>query len=496
MIKDYLKELFLQNFGYIPTTDQAKTIDSLCDFILTPGTESIYVLRGFAGTGKTSLVSALVKTMEGIGRECALMAPTGRAAKVLSLYADHTAHTVHKRIYRQKSFDKDSIFTLDFNMRSNILFICDEASMISNDEYSGGSIYGTGRLLDDMVHFVYGGRGCRLILMGDTAQLPPVGECESPALNDDELRCYGLEVESSTLRQVVRQAEESGILWNATLLRELMDTEQIFSLPQLRFKGFADVKRVMGNELIEVIEECYHRDGEDETIVVTRSNKRAIAYNNGIRAKILWREEAVEGGDILMVAKNNYYWTETLNGQLMTEALKEGKSPEEAESTPFDFIANGDTAIVRHLRNERCFYGFTFADAELEFPDYDNYSMHITVLLDTLQAEAPSLTKEQQEQLYNGIMEDYAGDPTLRSKQDKLKALRQDPYYNALQIKYAYAITCHKAQGGQWTNVFIDQGYMTEDMLGPDYFRWLYTALTRARTRVYFVNWKDEQVLE
>ncbi len=494
MIKDYLKELFLQDFGYNPTDDQAKAIDSLCDFILSPESDIVYVLRGFAGTGKTSLVSALVRTMKRIGRECALMAPTGRAAKVLSLYANHTAHTIHKRIYRQKSIDKDSIFTLDYNMRSNILFICDEASMISNDEYSGGSIYGTGRLLDDMTHFVYGGQGCRLILMGDTAQLPPVGECESPALRDDELRCYGLEVMSATLKQVVRQAEESGILWNATHLRKLMDTEQVFSLPQLRFEGFADVMRVTGSELIEVIEECYHRDGEDETIVVTRSNKRAIAYNNGIRARILWREEPIEGGDIMMVAKNNYFWTEKLNAEFMTEALKEGKNQEQAECTPFDFIANGDTAVVRRLRNERSFYGFTFADAELEFPDYDNYSMQVTVLTDTLQAEAPALTKEQQEKLFNGIMEDYASDPTLRSKQEKLKALRQDPYYNALQIKYAYAITCHKAQGGQWTNVFIDQGFMTEDMLGPDYFRWLYTALTRARTRVYFVNWKDEQV--
>ena len=299
---------------------------------------------------------------------------------------------------------------------------------------------------------------------------------------------------SATLKQVVRQAEESGILWNATHLRKLMDTEQVFSLPQLRFKGFADVMRVTGSELIEVIEECYHRDGEDETIVVTRSNTRAIAYNNGIRARILWREEPIEGGDIMMGAKNNYFWTVKLNAEFMAEALKEGKSPEQAECTPFDFIANGDTAVVRRLRNERSFYGFTFADAELEFPDYDNYSMQVTVLTDTLQAEAPALTKEQQEKLFTGIMEDSASDPTLRSKQDKLKALRQDPYYNALQIKYAYAITCHKAQGGQWTNVFIDQGFMTEDMLGPDYFRWLDTALTRASTRVYFVNWKDEQV--
>lgn len=495
MIKDYFRELFLQNFGHIPTSDQIEAIDDLCHFILEPEADSVFILRGFAGTGKTSLVSALVKTMQQLGRDCELMAPTGRAAKVLSLYADHTAYTIHKRIYRQKSIDKDSLFTLNFNMRTNLLFICDEASMISNDEYQGSSIYGTGRLLDDMIHFIYGGKGCRLILMGDTAQLPPVGEGESPALQDDELRCFGMDVMSHTLKKVVRQAESSGILWNVTHLRQLMDTEDIFSLPRLRFSGFADIKIIQGNELIDAIEQCYHNDGEDDTIIVTRSNKRAIIYNNGIRGQILWREEAMEGGDMMMVAKNNYYWTERMNAELLANACAEGKKPEDADSVPFDFIANGDTIIIRRIRNERCLYGFTFADAEVEFPDYDHFTMQLTVLTDTLQSEAPALTREQQEQLYDKIMEDYSYDPALRSKSDRLKALKQDPYYNALQIKYAYAITCHKAQGGQWSNVFIDQGYMTEEMLGPDYFRWLYTAITRATKRVYMVNWKEEQTL-
>lgn len=495
MIKDYFRELFLQNFGHIPTSDQIEAIDDLCHFILEPEADSVFILRGFAGTGKTSLVSALVKTMQQLGRDCELMAPTGRAAKVLSLYADHTAYTIHKRIYRQKSIDKDSLFTLNFNMRTNLLFICDEASMISNDEYQGSSIYGTGRLLDDMIHFIYGGKGCRLILMGDTAQLPPVGEGESPALQDDELRCFGMDVMSHTLKKVVRQAESSGILWNATHLRQLMDTEDIFSLPRLRFSGFADIRIIQGNELIDAIEQCYHNDGEDDTIIVTRSNKRAIIYNNGIRGQILWREEAMEGGDMMMVAKNNYYWTERMNAELLANACAEGKKPEDADSVPFDFIANGDTIIIRRIRNERCLYGFTFADAEVEFPDYDHFTMQLTVLTDTLQSEAPALTREQQEQLYDKIMEDYSYDPALRSKSDRLKALKQDPYYNALQIKYAYAITCHKAQGGQWSNVFIDQGYMTEEMLGPDYFRWLYTAITRATKQVYMVNWKKEQTL-
>lgn len=496
MINDYLKELILQNFGLKPTTDQAKVIESLCQFILSPDANSIFLLRGFAGTGKTSLVSALVKTMKQLDRECTLMAPTGRAAKVFSLYAEHPAFTIHKRIYRQKSIDKDSIFTLNYNMRQNLLFICDEASMIANDEYTSGGLYGTGRLLDDMVHFVYGGKGCRLIIMGDTAQLPPVGDEESPALQENWLSGYGLNVVSHTLTEVVRQAENSGILWNATQLRKLMDTESIFDLPKIRFKGFPDVCNISGNELINTLEQCYYRDGENETIVVTRSNKRAKIYNNGIRAQILWREELLEGKDMLMIAKNNYYWTEQLALQHLANAQAEGKTPEEAETLPFDFIANGDTAIVRRIRRQREFYGFTFADAELTFPDYDDFTMEATVLIDTLQTEAPALSKEQQDTLFNNIMEDYKSDPTLRSKQERLKALRNDPYYNALQIKYAYAITCHKAQGGQWTNVFVDQGYMTEELLGPEYFRWLYTAITRATTRVFFVNWKDEQVMK
>lgn len=495
MIKDYFKELILQNFGFPPTIQQSEVIDSLVDFILSTDADSVFILRGFAGTGKTSLVSALVKTMEQLEKDCMLMAPTGRAAKVFSLYADHPAFTIHKRIYRQKSIDKDSIFSLNFNMRQNLLFICDEASMIANDEYSGGSMYGTGRLLDDMIHFVYGGKGCRLIIMGDTAQLPPVGDGESPALQDDVLKGYGMNVVSHTLTEVVRQADSSGILWNATQLRKLMDTEDIFSLPKIRFKGFPDVINISGNELIEVLEERYNRDGEDETIVVTRSNKRANIYNNGIRSQIMWKEEILEGKDMLMVAKNNYYWTEKIEKENIENAKAEGKKTEEAEAVPFDFIANGDTCVVRRVRHERQFYGFTFADAEIVFPDYDNYSMEVTVLLDTLQAEAPALTKEQQDTLFNNIMEDYSFDPDLKTKTDKLKALKQDPYYNALQIKYAYAITCHKAQGGQWTNVFIDQGYMTEDMLGPDYFRWLYTAITRATKRVYFVNWSEEQMM-
>lgn len=483
MIKDYFRELFLQNFGYSPTNQQSEVVNLLTDFLMTPLQDGVVILRGFAGTGKTSLVSALVKTMKELERECVLIAPTGRAAKVLANYSDSPAYTIHKRIYRQKSIDKDSLFDINFNMKSNLLFICDEASMIANDEYLSGSMYGTGRLLDDLIHYVYNGKGCRLILLGDTAQLPPVGEGESPALQDDVLKGYGLNVMSYTMTQVVRQAESSGILWNATHLRELMDTENIFNLPKIKFSGFKDVRIIPGNELIEALEQCYHDDGEDETIVITRSNKRAVIYNNGIRNQVLWREELLSGGDRIMVAKNNYFW----------------------KAEGLDFIANGETVVVNRVHNERELYGFHFADVELTFPDYDDFEMECTVLLDTLQAEAPALTAEQQSLLYNKVYEDYDEINTAKegerpvwkkaTKPERLKAMKEDPYFNALQIKYAYAVTCHKAQGGQWKNVFIDQGFMTDDMLGPDYFRWLYTAITRATGTVYFVNWKKEQVL-
>ena len=470
MLKDFFKKLITDHFGFQPTSQQSEVVDLLADFILSEQRESVLILRGFAGTGKTSLISALVKTMSELKRECVLIAPTGRAAKVFSSYSGHPAYTIHKRIYRQKSIDQDSIFSLNYNMKANLLFVCDEASMISN-QHSAESIYGTGALLDDLIHFVYNGKGCRLILLGDTAQLPPVGEGESPALQDDMISSYGMQVMSYTMSQVVRQTKESGILWNATHMRLLMEQEQYFSLPKMQLQGFPDIHNISGSELIEALEQCYHRDGYDQTIVITRSNKRANIYNNGIRNQILWREEQISSGDMLMVARNNYFWTE-------------GKT-----DAP-EFVANGDIVRVERVRNERELFGFHFIDVELAFPDYDDYTLSCTILLDALNSEAPSLTYEQQKELYNQVMADYAD---LRTKKERTEALKKDPYYNALQVKYAYAITCHKAQGGQWSNVFIDQGYMTDDMLTPDYFRWLYTAITRTTGNLYLVNWPETQ---
>ena len=470
MINTYLGQQIKTNFPYKPTFEQENVVKNLANFLFCRKMDVLFLLKGYAGTGKTSLIGALVKTMDQLEQKCILMAPTGRAAKVFSHYAGHPAYTIHKKIYRQKSFSNEvDNFSINDNLHQHTLFIVDEASMIANDGLSG-SMFGTGRLLDDLIQYVYSGQGCRLMLIGDTAQLPPVGEEESPALSADALKGYGLEVYEGMLTEVVRQLHDSGILWNATELRRYIAEEDYFTLPPIRVEGFPDIKVVPGNELIETINDCYEQVGMDETIVVCRSNKRANIYNKGIRNTILYREEELESGDLLMVAKNNYFWTE--------------------ECKEIDFIANGDIAEVRRVRREREMYGFRFADVTLRFSDYNDMELEATVLLDTLHTESPALPKEMNDKLFYAVLEDYA-DITI--KRERMKKMKSDPYYNALQVKYAYAVTCHKAQGGQWKRVFLDQGYMTEDMLSPDYFRWLYTAFTRATETLYLVNWPKEQ---
>lgn len=474
-ITDDLGALIRENFLHNPTKEQEKAISLLSDFLLSREQDSIFLLKGYAGTGKTSLLAALVRTMQQLRLRVMLLAPTGRAAKVLSNYAGAPAFTIHRKIYRQKSITEMDVFQNNINMRQDTLFIVDEASMIANDAHEQ-TMFGTGRLLDDLMQYVYSCNGCRLLLVGDTAQLPPVGETESPALSRTMLEGYGMEVTELCLTQVVRQLEESGILWNATMLRSLIQNDDVYAFPKLRGKSFPDIKVLPGNELIEALEQSYRNHGTDGTIVVTRSNKRANIFNNGIRTRILDYETELSGGDLIMVAKNNYYWTER-------EQAANGVAAD-----AMTFIANGDVAIVRRMRNERSFYGFRFADVTLCFPDYDHRELDVTILLDTLHSESPALTRQQQETLFNGVWEDY---PELTNKRDRMKRLRQDIYYNALQIKYAYAVTCHKAQGGQWEHVYIDQGYINEEMLSPDYFRWLYTAITRATEQVYLVNWPD-----
>ena len=472
MINDELKYRIHSAFEHIPTAEQEHAIDVFSLFMTDRHEQAVMILRGSAGTGKTTLAAAVVKAMGSLKQKMVLMAPTGRAAKVFSLYAGHPAYTIHRRIYRQKSLEGG--FDLNYNSAQDTLYIIDEASMIANASNYGDTPFANGQLLDDLIQFVYNGRNCRMLLIGDRAQLPPVGEEESPALMSEVLCGYGLHVHECDLNEVLRQSQESGILFNATRIRE-----GGMVLPQIRLTGFEDITVVPGDELIESLSSSFSKVGVDETIVVTRSNKRANIYNQGIRNMVLGREEEITTGDQLMIVKNNYYWA-TANSQPSTP------------NPQLSFIANGDHAVVRKVRNVHEQYGFHFAEVIMSFPDYDDYELTAMVILDTLTSEAPALTRDQQEQLYLKVMEDYADIPL---KRDRLKKLKEDKYYNALQVKFAYAATCHKAQGGQWTHVYIDQGYMTDDMLTTDYVHWLYTAFTRATEHLYLVNWPKAQTL-
>jgi ATP-dependent exoDNAse (exonuclease V) alpha subunit len=476
MISDEFKYRIREAMGMVPTAEQEHAIDVFSLFMTDRDDHVVMILRGSAGTGKTTLAGAIVRAMNVLKQKMILLAPTGRAAKVFALNAGHPAYTIHRRIYRQKSAGDISAFNLNFNNNRDTLFMIDEASMIANQGY-GESAFGSGCLLDDLMQFVYSGQNCRMVLVGDKAQLPPVGEDESPALMSDVLRAYGMKVYECDLNQVLRQSEDSGILWNATRIRTLIDD---WILPKIRFQGFADIVRVPGDELIESLATSYSRVGMDETMVITRSNKRANIYNQGIRNTVLDREDELCRGDQLMIVKNNYYWVK-------------GDTTNTQSPTPITFIANGDIAVVQRVRNVHELFGFRFADVTMTLPDYDNYELTATVILDSLTTESPALSREQQEQLYNAVMEDYADIPL---KADRIKQLKKDKYFNALQIKFAYAVTCHKAQGGQWAHVYIDQGYMTDDMLTPDYIHWLYTAFTRATEKLFLVNWPTTQIEE
>ena len=466
--------LILDRFGFEPTADQMNALQCFGQFLASRDEMPMMLMRGSAGTGKTSLVAAMVQTLVSLHQKVVLMAPTGRAAKVLSISSSLPASTIHRKIYRQKTMLGD--FNLNDNLHTDTLFVIDEASMISTFSMSETG-FGSGNLLDDLIQFVYSGRNCRMLLIGDTAQLPPVGEEESPALIPEILYGYGATLFECDLSEVLRQEQESGILYNATAIRSLIQHEEATELPKLKFRGFSDIISLPGNEIIDTLSSSYSRVGIDDTIVITRSNKNATMYNNGIRAQVLDREELLERGDQIMIVKN--HTLPTLNSK-----------PSTLNTQQPSFIANGDKAIVVRVRNFRELYGFHFADAILRFPDYDDFELDTIVLTDTLQSDAPALTQEQSNALFKAIEEDYADIPR---KADRMKAIREDKYFNALQIKYAYAVTCHKAQGGQWSHVYIDQGYMTDDMLTPDYIHWLYTAITRGKERVYMVNWRKEQ---
>ncbi|MCQ2210363.1 MAG: AAA family ATPase [Paludibacteraceae bacterium] len=464
-MNNFLLEKVKTHFPHIPTNQQEELLAALCDFVLAAN-DTIFLLKGYAGTGKTSIVSALIQTMDELKQPVILMAPTGRAAKVLSSYSNHTAYTIHKKIYRQQTVgDPNGSFSLDINLHKHTLFIVDEASMIAN--YNEGN-FGSGNVMEDLIQYVYGTEGCRLILVGDSAQLPPVGQEISPALDPDYFRGSYLKTISYELTDVVRQATESGILWNATHLRQLITEERFSEFPKINFE-FPDIQKISGEDLIEEISTAYNHNGVDDTIIISRSNKRANIFNAGVRNRILYREEELSSGDMLMIVKNNYFWSKQTEGKL-------------------DFIANGDVAQLKRIRHTYEMYGFRFADVNLYLPDYD-LEIEARILMDTLQSESPSLTYEETNKLFTAVQEDYMH---IGNKRERFKQMREDPWLNALQVKFAYAVTCHKAQGGQWSTVFLDQGYITEEMLGKEHLRWLYTAFTRATQKLYLVNWKEE----
>lgn len=464
------------------TPGQKKIIEKLSEYLADDDFSRIFVLNGYAGTGKTTLIAGLVGALKDLGIKPVLLAPTGRAAKVLAQYAQEKALTIHKRIYRQRTnADYESKFSLNINPERGAVFIVDEASMLS-DNTQGGAVFGSGSLLSDLVEYVRSGRGCRLVLVGDSAQLPPVGADFSPALDPVSMDAYG-GIVYGTMDEVVRQEAQSGILFNATLVRCMLENG-LYEIPRFEM-DFPDIEAVVGGEFLEKLQDCYARYGRDETIVITRSNKRANRFNEAVRHHVLFAEEEIGSGDLLMIVKNNYHYT----GKQQQQDRQE--NPEQQPGGT-DFIANGDTARLRRIRRFEDFYGFRFAQASLVFPDYDDMELECQVLLDTLSSESPALTREQSSRLFFAVAEDYADIP---SKAKRYKEVRENPYFNAMQVKFAYAVTCHKAQGGQWRCVFVDRMLFGEETISRDLLRWLYTALTRATEKLYFINF-DERFFE
>lgn len=466
MLNKYIIKTIKKVFRFQPTALQNYFFEEISTYLLERASDKVFILKGYAGTGKTSLVAALVKTLREHKKHVVLLAPTGRAAKVFSEYAAYPAWTIHKHIYRQQSEEEGlGSFRLDFNRAKDTLYIIDEASMLSDAE--SHSPFGSGRLLYDVFKFIFERQNNnKLLLVGDTAQLPPVGLEISHALDAAYIsEVFAFAVQEVVLTEVIRQEADSGILKNATILREQLREQ---SNASLELAESVDVKHISGAELIEEIADAYGSQGVEETIVITRSNKRANAYNEGIRRTILYKESEIAVGDYLMIVKNNYYWKD--------------------EQRKLEFIANGEIAEITAFKRSEELYGFHFADVSLRFVNYD-IEIDVKIILDTLVADAPALSKEENKQLYLNVMEDYR---QLGSKKKRQKALRENEYFNALQVKFSYAITCHKSQGGQWNTVFIDQGYLTDDMLGAEYYRWLYTAITRAQKKLFLVNFQEK----
>jgi exodeoxyribonuclease-5 len=467
MLHDDIKLRIIKTLGVEPTVSQQQLFEQLAEFTLNDREEEILLIKGYAGTGKTTGLSAYVKVLNSLGFKIILLAPTGRAAKVFSAYSGVTAYTIHKKVYRQRS-SKDGFgrFVLDKNLHSRTIFIVDEASMISNQK-SDGNIFGSGLVLNDLVEYVHNKRMCKLILTGDTAQLPPVGLDISPALDAKEVAQMCRSVKAVELVDVVRQSKSSGILENASQLRYKISSADS-SVPLLSFNAFDDIQALSGSDLIEKLAGSYAKKGINETLVICRSNKRANRYNQGIRNQILGREEELSPGDLLMVVKNNYFWL--------------------SDSPEADFIANGDIVEVLKIHRYTNLYGFRFAHCTIRLIDY-NLEIEAELLLDALHSESAALNTSQNKELFYSILEDYSETKPKRKQFDSVKS---NAFFNALQVKYAYAVTCHKAQGGQWKEVYVDSGYITRDMVDIEFLRWLYTAITRATEKVYMVNFPAE----
>jgi len=468
MEKSPFQALLTEKFGWSPTPHQQRLFEELEAFVRFKDSKSLFVLTGYAGTGKTSALGAFVKSLRSLKVPVKLMAPTGRAAKVFGNKSNSDAFTIHKTIYRRKSkADFGSPLSLQPNLSKNTVFIVDEASMIGDYTMQSGGSVNARNLLEDLFEYVYSGVGCKLILMGDEGQLPPVGSDHSPALNLDYLNYHfpELRIFNFKLTEVLRQAEDSEVLKNATLLRNTVWE----SYPRFDLVPGGDLIRISGNELQDALDSAIHSDGVEESIVITRSNKRANNYNLQIRGRILWYEEQLSGGDCLMVVKNNYFWM--------------------GDDSRMGFIANGEIFRIRRILGYESLYGFEFVKVLANFVDYESEGdVELILHTETLLTEGPSLARERLKELFFEVEKDYSH---ISIKKDRYEAILKDPYFNALQVKYAYAVTCHKSQGGQWKHVFIDQGFLNEDILGPDYYRWLYTALTRTTDKAYLVNFDD-----
>lgn len=466
MVKNQIKSEILSKLSFNPTVGQIDAIESLASFVVNPKPNSCILLKGFAGTGKTSIIAGYVKTLEKLKIKYELLAPTGRAAKVLTEYSGAKAHTIHKCIYRQKNMQEGlGRFVLNFNKQTNAIFIVDEASMLSNASFEDNA-FGSGKLLSDLIEFIRQGNNCRLILVGDTAQLPPIGLDISPALDYSELTNFNLDVTEIFLDEVVRQQAESGILHNATQIRTILDSNRI-ETPKFCVDRFNDVKKITGGELLEYLSDEYNKNGREGNVVICYSNKRANRYNNGIRSRILFHEEELSVGDYLMVARNSYFWVDDM--------------------PDIGFIANGDIVEITRIGKRYDMYGFKFADVTIKLLDDNRQLIDVRIILDSLMMDGPSMSSEHMKDLYQQIAQDY-----MHVKQkERLKKIKEDPFFNAMQVKFAYAVTCHKAQGGQWPNIFIDQGFFKPEMLTREYLRWLYTAITRATNKVFLVNFDE-----